>query len=236
MTELFLATFLSIYCCDVIWNGNWFSWERAGSKLSAVVEECLWVVIIQARKVEEKGQALRCFQRAWDTRSLWQPAKDRTSSGERDSGRRGKMWRRKGLRACYGSLWGCLRGPSIPCALQQQGGSLSYTWPPKDVSQWLGTILHLPGPSYLYISSFCGILIYGRLDHVPVLGQLLKKIPLSSDCHKITPNRWTINFTEGLCTWEEKEPQPHTSFESMSYPQGQTYHLQLLVFPEGGSC
>lgn len=35
----------------------------------------------------------------------------------------GKTWRKKGLKECCASLWGCLRGSSILCALQQQGRS-----------------------------------------------------------------------------------------------------------------
>ena len=159
MTELFLAAFLSLHCCDAIWNRNWVSWERAGSKLSTVAEECLWTVIIKVRKGEEPGFAL-LSESLGHTLTLAACQGQSISRGEGQWQERKDAKKEGAERVLSQSMslsWG-LKHPLCPATAREEPRPclcLSCTWPPKDVSQWLGTILHLLGPSYLHISPFC---------------------------------------------------------------------------------
>lgn len=126
----------------------------------------------------------------------------RVSPGERDSGRRGKMWRRKGLGALCQSvrLSRGLMHPPCPATAREE---LAFALAVGDLP-FLGQLL----------------------KKVPFSADLTSR----SLSHKITPNWWTIDFKEEfkqarLCREKEKdEPQPHTNLWSMNYPQGQTYH------------
>lgn len=159
MTELFLAAFLSLHCCDVIWNGNSFSWERAGSKLSAVVEECLWMVSIAVRKGEEPGFAL-------PSESLGHSFTFAACQGQSISRGQGQWQERKDMKKEGAERVLCqsvrlsrgLKHPLCPATAREERRAclcLSSVWPPKDAFQWPGTILHCLGPPYLHISPFC---------------------------------------------------------------------------------